>query len=497
MTANIQIDILKYQTDPFLHQRKALEKSFDMKSFALLMEQGTGKTKVAIDTGVNLYLKGEITAMLIVAPSGVDYAWIEKEIPAHLLDGVIVHTYLHRSATAKHKREVFKRRQFLEDKSECLKILIMMPESLLTALGESLARSLIFQNSVLMIVDESGRLLKNHKSQRTKKLISLGKQVSYRRILTGTPVTKNPLDLYPQFYFLDPDILGYNNWYSFKNRYAVEQVQFAGARSFLKITGYQNIEELIEKISKHSFRVLKKDCLDLPDKIYKKQFYQLNSEQLKIYVDLKNDSVAFPGIPTSDESLLELILNGTDSVTAENALKKLLRLQQILSGVVPLESGTVYNIFDSHAENPRIQALNEALEDASEKVIIWCRFTHEIKTLCEYFSKNSVGYFGEMTARDREESFCLFKAEKSIRFLIANQSMGTGWTMNEATTVIYYSNSFNLEHRLQSEDRCHRIGQKNNVTYIDIIAEQTIDEHILRNLQQKMHYSQMLDNLNK
>lgn len=488
-----------YKTEPLAHQRAVLEQSCDRLNFALLMEQGTGKTKVAIDTIAHLYLSGEIDAALIIAPSGVDFNWVENELPKHLSDNIVIHKYQYLSHKAKTKAATFQRKWMLEitPNSPKLRIVTMIPEALLTDIGRGFAEQLLTKFKTILVIDESGKIIKNHKAQRTKILIKLGKLAKYRRILTGTPITKSPLDLYAQFQFLDPSILGFNNFFSFRNYFATTEIGFGGARNFIKVNGYKNLDKLEELVRHHSFRVLKKDCLDLPPKIYEKVYYTLSAEQQKLYTDLLNDDAAFPGLPHSEADLFTLLEEAKDIVLADNILKKLLRLQQIVNGYVVCESGNTKTLFDDLSKNPRIALIDNILEDAGEKIIIWARFRQEINMLLDYYGAQAVGYHGLLTESDRAHNMWEFRHNPKLRLFIANQSMGYGWTMNEATSVIYFSNDFNLEHRLQSEDRCHRAGQKNQVTYFDLIAQNTIDQHILKNLQKKIGYSQLLDNLNK
>lgn len=482
-----------FETEPFLHQKNALELSLKSLYFALFMEQGTGKTKTAIDTIANLYLQNEINAALIVAPSGVDYNWVYEEIPVHLLKTIDYQSFLYRSSKANNLRVKKSLDCFLKQSTNNLKILVMMPEALLTFLGNKTARDFLQSNTCIMIVDESGKVLKNHKAKRTKKLIELGAFAKYRRILTGTPITKSPLDLYTQFLFLHKQVLKHSSFYSFRNEFAELENSYIVGRSFKKISGYKNLDRLIELITPYSFRVLKKDCLDLPPKIYQKHFYTLNSEQKDLYATLKKDDIAYPGVPTSDVELINCVLQSGDVVLAENALKKLLRLQQIISGFVPVENGRVIKLYKNALENPRIVALNDVIATTEGKKIIWCRFVEEIKTLLELFGKKARGYFGQMTSDKKQAALFDFKKNAEVEFLICNTSMGYGWTANEATNVIYFSNDFNLQNRMQSEDRCHRSGQTESVFYTDIVCEHTVDEHILSVLKRKIQYSKLLD----
>lgn len=477
------------------HQLDVLARSAFLDVFAIFAEQGTGKSKMTIDTAVNLFLHKKIQHVIILAPIALTYNWEREELPKHLLPTISHKSFVFRSKEDKSQKGQYRKRYFLSEldvKKDHLKILIMNLEAIMTTGGYDLLIELL-QKDTLLVIDESGKLLKNPRAKRTRKVVELAKSAKYRRILTGTPITKSPLDLYMQFCFLDKNILGFSNFYSFKHYF--EDVMLVGpaGKMFPKHVAFKNLDKLHSLVAPHSVRILKKDCLDLPEKIYITQHYELTSEQLEQYGNLKRDNITFPEVPVNDIELLQAVQSG-DVLLAKHALTKLLRLQQILSGYMPLENNRVHQLFSVIDANPRVQALLDAVEDVEGKIIIWCRFVHEIQSLMTLFKECAVSYYGEMKQKDRQDAYENFKNNPGVRYFIANPSCaGYGLTINEASTVVYYSNDFNLETRLQSEDRCHRIGQTKNVTYIDIVAVGTIDEHIRRILLEKQVYSTMLD----
>jgi SNF2 family DNA or RNA helicase len=325
-----------------------------------------------------------------------------------------------------------------------------------------------------MAVDES-TTIKNRSAARTKSIIKVGSYAKYRRIMTGSPVTKSPMDLFSQCNFLGSSLLGHSSFYTFQNRYAKMIRRSVGSHSFNQVVGYQNLEELSNKLDKFSFRVLKKDCLDLPEKIYIKRTVEMTDEQAVAYGTMKRHAM----------SILE---QGKETVSAKSVLTQLLRLQQICAGSVTSDSGTVTQI-----PSNKMSELLSALEEVDGKVIIWATFVYDIKHITEELNAvfgvgSAASYFGDTEADARQRIVDEFQNPNSkLRFFVGNpRTGGYGLTLTEAKTVIYYNNMFDLEVRLQSEDRAHRIGQKNNVTYIDLVTENTVEEKILKALRDKI-----------
>tara|TARA_R100001594_G_scaffold124483_1_gene161301 strand:- start:533 stop:1975 length:1443 start_codon:yes stop_codon:yes gene_type:complete len=462
----------KFKLKPYQHQIDALEKSWDRKEYALFMDMGTGKSKVLIDNMSMLYDNGSITAALIIAPKGVYRNWEQGELPTHLPDHIEADIVLWDPNQTKTQIEKQKK-LFPINNDVNLKIFVMNIEAFSTKKGVQIADKFLNLHKALMVVDES-TTIKSKDAKRTKSIVKIGEKATYRRILTGSPVTKSPMDLYTQCQFLDPWLLGFSSFYSFQYEYAIVQRRTMGAHSFNTVVGYRNLSRLNEKLDKFSFRVKKEDCLDLPDKVYMKRVVELTPEQKSIYSSIKSFALAM-----IDEG----------KVTTDTILTQLLRLQQVCSGHVKLDDGTM-----STFNSSKLPELLSTLDEINSKVIIWANFTHDIRTiekeLSEKYGKETVAtYYGETSSDERQEIVKKFQdPDNPLRFFVGQpRTGGYGLTLTQAQTVIYYSNSFDLEVRLQSEDRAHRIGQTKNVTYIDIIAEKTVDEKILKALKNKIN----------
>ena len=467
------IDTYRYKTKPYAHQLKALKKSWAQKNYALFMEMGTGKSKVLVDNIAMLYDNGAIRGALIVAPKGVYKNWDQIEFPVHLPDHV-EHTKVLWEANITKKKQT--ELDTLFDGKEELKILIMNVEAFSTSKGLDFAHSFlnIFLGRALIGIDES-TTIKSPTAKRTKNILTIGELAKYRRILTGSPVTKSPLDLYSQCEFLDPWLLGHNSYYSFRARYANMVKRNFGGRSVQLVTSYRRLDELGDKLDDFSYRVLKEDCLDLPEKVFTKRIVELSKEQKEIYAQLKETALAF----TEDGKVMSTV----------NVMTQLMRLHQVTCGTFKADDGTV-----KHLPNNRIQALMDCLEETDGKVIIWATYREDIKKIVESLKKaygeaSTVEYHGGVDATLRQEHIAQFQQEKGpTRYFVGNaQTGGYGITLTAANTVIYFSNSYDLEKRLQSEDRAHRIGQTGSVLYIDLIAEGTIDERIVKALRTKVN----------
>ena len=466
------IDTYRYKTKPYAHQLKALKKSWAQKNYALFMEMGTGKSKVLVDNIAMLYDNGAIRGALIVAPKGVYKNWDQIEFPVHLPDHV-EHTKVLWEANITKKKQT--ELDTLFDGKEELKILIMNVEAFSTSKGLDFAHSFlnIFLGRALIGIDES-TTIKSPTAKRTKNILTIGELAKYRRILTGSPVTKSPLDLYSQCEFLDPWLLGHQSYYSFRARYANMVKRNFGGRSVQLVTSYRRLDELGDKLDDFSYRVLKEDCLDLPEKVFTKRIVELSKEQKEIYAQLKETALAF----TEDGKVMSTV----------NVMTQLMRLHQVTCGTFKADDGTV-----KHLPNNRIQALMDCLEETDGKVIIWATYREDIKKIVESLKKaygeaSTVEYHGGVDATLRQEHIAQFQQEKGpTRYFVGNaQTGGYGITLTAANTVIYFSNSYDLEKRLQSEDRAHRIGQTGSVTYVDLIAEKTIDEKIVKSLRDKI-----------
>ena len=457
----------KYKSKPFAHQNKALEMSWDKEVFAYFMEMGTGKSKVLIDNIAMLYNAGKINGALIIAPKGVYKNWFDSEIPNHMPDYIPKKVSLWRTdPNAKDLKPMF-------STGAELHILIMNVEAFSTKKGLQFAQKFLSSHNALIGVDES-TTIKNPSAKRTKNILSLRPFTKYRRILTGSPVTKSPLDLFSQCNFLDPWLLDQSSYYSFRTRYAIcRKIQVQG-RQVEIVVGYRNLSELSDKLKPFSYRVLKDDCLDLPKKTYLKRTIDLSDEQRKVYKQMKQEALA--------------VLNGK-MVTSATVITQLMRLHQITCGHFTSDDGTIQEI-----KNNRISQLVDILEEVEGKAVIWAHYRYDIEKIVEAISKKYgnntvVTYYGDTTTDERAAAIKKIQDKDSpVRFIVGTpQTGGYGITLTGASTMIYYSNGYDLEKRQQSEARIDRIGQEKPMTYIDIMAEDTVDMKIVKSLRSKVN----------
>ena len=383
----------KFKTKPYEHQLKALEKSWASDTYALFMEMGTGKSKVLVDNIAILYDRGAIKGALIIAPKGVYKNWDQIEFPVHLPDHV-EHTKVLWEPTITKKKQMELDTLF-DDKGD-LKILIMNVEAFSTTKGLDFARSFlnIFLGRALIGVDES-TTIKNPTAKRTKNILKLADQAKYRRILTGSPVTKSPLDLFSQCEFLDPYHLGHASYYSFRARYANMVKRNFGGRQVQLVVSYRRLDELADILDKFSYRVLKEDCLDLPEKVFTKRLIELTPEQDKAYKQMKQMALA--------------MLDNGEVMTTVNVMTQLMRLHQITCGHFKADDGTTTAL-----KNNRIDALMQLLEETEGKVIIWANYREDIKNIVESLKKaygeaSTVEYHGGVDATLRQDNIAQFQ----------------------------------------------------------------------------------------
>ena len=453
----------KFKTKPYDHQIIALQQSWNKKEYAWFMEMGTGKTKVAIDNIGILNQQNLIDTAIIVAPKSVYLNW-EDEIANHLSDEIPYSIY----SWNKSKKNI---------DTKNLKVYLINTEALSHKSGVLFVKEILTKNlKSIFIIDESTSI-KNQGASRTKNILKLSQLALYKRILTGSPVTKSPLDLYTQCAFLSPELLGFSSFYSFRARYAVMDAVHVGNQRYIHIPKYYvNLDELNSKLRTFSYRVRKDECLDLPEKIKQLRTIQLTTEQRSVYNNLKEKAIAI----MQDESV---------SFTVK--LVELLRLHQITNGFLKTDEGNIKEF----EENPKMDELLNILEQIEGKAIIWANYVHNIESitskLTELYGKNSVvNIYGDVDAVKRKEAVHRFQNDPECKFFVGNPSTGGfGLTLTAASYVIYFSNNYNYEIRIQSEDRAHRIGQNKNVTYIDIVAKDTVDFHIMKALQNKLQIS--------
>ena len=403
------------------------------------MEMGTGKTRTAIELIYRRFKKGKIDKVLWLCPCSVKIT-IKRELEKHI-DGDLSN--------------------FIIAGIESLSSSIRLNFELLR---------LVEKYRVMLIVDESN-LVKNHRAKRTINIARLAEKCEYKLILNGTPISKNEKDLFSQWYILDWRILGYKSFWSFAANHLEYDDKIPG-----KINRVLNVDYLVKKIAPYTYQVKKSECLDLPSKTYETVYYHLTDEQFYHY-----DHVA-------DKLMFEV-----DEMKPYTIYRLFTGLQNVISGlrVTITEDDEMITkpFFNNPKDNPRIQKLFELIERLEEKAIIFCKYTHEIKTITklineEYGEGTAIEFYGELNQKKRQEN--LERFENGSQFLVANKTCaGYGLNLQFCNYVIYYSNDWDYATRIQSEDRVHRMGQKNNVHFIDICAANTLDERILKCLERK------------
>jgi SNF2 family DNA or RNA helicase len=335
-----------------------------------------------------------------------------------------------------------------------------------------------------MGIDEASRI-KNPTAKTTKICIRWGKLAEFRRIMTGTPVPRSPLDLWAQCEFLESGCLGYRNFFTFRAKFAIMEKKMFGGREVQIVVGHRYTDQLSTTLSGIATIIRKEDCLDLPPKVFEEWEVSLTPEQTRIYTELKNFATAE--------------LQEGKFVTSTMVITTLLRMQQIVCGYARDENGDFHPI---PTNRPR-ELLNIMEERKGEKTIVWCHFREDIelvKTALEADGFKVVTYHGGTSSDDRAEAIYRFQGERAGPggatdycppdrqaevFLGTEHAGGYGITLTASDLVVYYSNGFDLEKRLQSEDRAHRIGQTRSVTYIDMVARGTVDEKVIAALKKK------------
>ena len=465
----------KFKTKPYQHQLNALALSWEKPYFAYFMEMGTGKSKVLIDNIAMLYDKGKINGALIIAPKGVIGTWYKDQIPGHMPDHVEYKAVMWQ-ANINIKQQ--KKLDTLFETGEDLHILVMNVESFSTKKGIEFAYKFLSCHNTMMTIDES-TTIKNPDAKRTKNICKLGPHAKYRRILTGSPITKSPLDLYKQCDFLAPELLGHSSYYSFRTRYAIMKTANFGGRSVQIVVGYRNLPELTDMLKAFSYRVLKDECLDLPKKTFMKRVVKLTKEQEHAYKQMSQLALAqFQG----------------KLMTTATVMTQLMRLHQITCGHFTADDGTIKDL-----KNNRTDELSDLLNEVHGKVVIWAHYQYDVETIVERIKKehgdNSVVTYYGLTPQDqRQDNIKKFQdKEGPVRFLVGTTATGGyGITLTAASTMIYYSNGYDLEKRQQSEARIDRIGQENPMTYIDLLAENTIDDRIVVALRKKVNIASQI-----
>lgn len=454
------------KTTPLKHQASELEKFGSDPRRALWWDPGTGKSWETLATLERWFNGGEISRALVIAPNGVHLNWTRSQIPLHYSQDLQVYTWL--SGKKGSKKFVTGLKDALSWKGPALAALSY--DAISTDLGINFAKKFMGDTGAL-ILDES-HFIKTPGAARTRRALALAKQATHIRLLTGTPITNAPFDMYTQLRAIDPKVwfaLGCRNSEAFRTYFGVFVRQHMGARQFNQLVEYRNLDVLREFTLRLGTRVRKEDVLDLPEKIYTTAYFELERTQWKVYVDLVTD--------------LGWYGDDGEFVDGQLAIVRMLRLQQICSGYIVADLDAKKESVELCAVNPRLSCLLRVIESRpeDESIIIWTKFRYDVKTISELLMDNDitfVTYNGDTSDDARTAAVRDFQDRKVRVFLANSQAAHTGLTLTAATCAIYYNNSFNWGHRAQSEDRCHRIGTEGHVDYIDIVAARTIDEKI-------------------
>jgi SNF2 family DNA or RNA helicase len=516
------LDDFQFQTEPFNHQRSIFYATRHSEYYGLIMDMGTGKSKVILDTAAYLFNQGKIDGLLILAPNGVHSNWSNREIPVHLNCKHWVHTWFTKIKKTHDISELL-------NSINSLKILCVNIESLSTKTSKSLKviKSFLDRFSVMTVVDESSKI-KNPKARRTKSVLKIGSDSTYRRILTGTPIEQGALNLYTQLNFLSPKILNSMSYLEYRGEYAIminpmilkdlsniisyEKAEIVYKRhckglSFKEIfygmnlsrrdysncitvliktplfyVGAKNVDKLSKKLIGKTIRLKKENCLDLPEKLYEKVYVDMSPDQRRVYEEILEEGKA------EFEN---------KEMTVDNVLTEMIRCQQIIGGFFkPDKHKNTIPLFSDKKLPPKLETMLSMIEDISSdyKIIIWARFIDEIKLINEHLKKrfgekSVVLYYGEVDTMQRTENLSSFQNDSKVRFFPGNQETGgMGINLTVACYSFYYSNTRSWEDRSQSEGRPHRIGQENKVTYIDLITPDSIDEVILASFEKKQDF---------
>ena len=449
-----------YKTEPYEHQRNALNESAEKVQWAYFMEMGTGKTKVTIDNMSYLFFQRKINAALIIAPKSVYTIW-ETEIETHMPD--VLKKSIFKWNIDKPK-DYYKLNEF-----QHLRIFLINVEALSTKRGFEACVDFLTKNKLNFVALDESTTIKNKSAKRTKNILGLRKLSHIRRILTGSPITKSPLDLFTQCQFLSPELLGFSSYLAFRNRYAEMTDIPVGSGRFISVPKYyKRLEELEIKLKQFATRIRKDQCLDLKPKVRSKRYIELEGESKKIYDRLRTSALA-------------IVEDST--ISFSNKLTEIIKLHQVCNGFTKDDDGRMLPLHDQ-----KIKSLHEIIEESDGKIIIWANYLwniHEIihSLKSKYGEESVVSIFGEVNVKDRKKAVESFQNDSNVRFFVGNPTTGGfGLTLTACNTVVYYSNNYNLEVRMQSEDRAHRMGQTGTVVYVDIVAKNTLDEAIMKSL---------------
>lgn len=485
----------QYKATPFAHQKRIFEATWDKPYYGLLLEQRTGKSQIVIVTAAQLHATGKINSLLIIAPNGVHRNWASDEIPKHLPDWVERYVAVWSPDKTKKKEAELEK---LFDRGTQLRIFTINIEAVGTKRGFEFIKRFLNATDALVAVDESTRI-KNPSTVTVKNLMKLRDLAKYRRILNGTPITQSPLDMYSQLLFLDDYAVPVQSFVAFKARYAdflpsyhpmVQKImQRTGTRWAPQIIAtkedgtpsYKNLDELKAYVDKCCVRVTRKECVDVPDKLYKRW------------------EVEYP--PHHKNIVHTWVENMRKGHTPEpiEKMTAVMFYQRLLCGLIPYQlTGTVdESIWEKPEDNPRLQAIIEIIEEYPDAhIIFWARFRkdlHEISAIIEKVTNKTVArYWGDISDNEREIAKQGFQ-DGTFQYFVGQQGAGgVGLPLHKADVMVYHSNTFSLYERLQSEDRAENLQKTNGTVIIDLEVPNTIDSKIINALRNKKDVANLI-----
>lgn len=472
-----------YKTTPHPHQRKIFVESTARTALSLFLQVGLGKSKIIIDQASFLYLQSRIDALVVVAPNGVQRNWKTDEIPVHMPDEVQAQmrslVYYAKNANTKWFKEELE--ELLDHKG--LSVLLVAYETCITDKFKKWFKKFLTKRKAMLVLDESHRI-KGATSQVKTSLVAMGTYAHYRRILTGTPVEVPP-DIYSQIRFLDQDFWkkkGFPTKAEFDNYFCQFEDGYGRGRSFKRVVGYRNIDKLAEWVGETGYRMTLQDAgIELPPVIYSKRYHTLTPAQRKAYDEITDEC--------------RTILQSGDLLETEQAITKLLRLQQIVCGYVATEAEQPVQMIDPGGKNPRLELLvDDILLDLPHQSIVWSRFTADIDRIVDALGSKAVRYDGKVDADGRARSKAAFQAGDA-QFIVMSEAGAEGLTLVGSKTMVFYANDYKCIKRVQKEARQHRLGQKDTTHVIDIVCEGTIDEHIIDALRNKREIADQISGM--
>lgn len=467
----------------YRHQQDEWDRHRDDDARALLWQMRTGKTKATLDLACYRWAKGDIQAVLVIAPNGVHCNWVRRQLPQHMWETVpyVAHAW---QASESHKPEhAASLERVLSCRGEALAVLAVNSESIIhDKPAKIIARFLRrHQGKCMLVVDESHDF-RSPGSKRTKRARSLKRYCKVRRILTGTAVSNSPLAAYSQFELLDDHALGFENFADFEGHFAYYvQERTKGGRSYERLDHYRNLDDLQGRMARWASVVLREDVDDMPDLVMDERTVVLPEVQMTAYRTLLK------------EMILELEDGG--EVEAIDGGARLVKLQQMLGGFVVDVDGQVRELV-SDDENPRLQAMLDEVRSSDGKAIVWCKYREDIRRVVRALAAEGircVEYHGAVHSQaKRQQAIDDFNNDPSVRVFVGQpKAGGQGLDLSAADLILWYSHTFDLIERDQANERATQIGGK-TVTIKDFVTPGTVDEYILANLGEKRSVSESL-----